>query len=106
MEDELQKPINTNKVRELLDINSGARIRSWLSICSRCGLCAESCFFYLANDKNPKLSPAYKVKATLGELYRRKGQVIASSSRNVTRSSGENAPCASAAPCTARLESI
>ena len=75
MGDEVQKPINTGKIRELLDINNGARIKTWLSICSRCGLCAESCFFYLANDRNPRLSPAYKVKATLGELYRRKGRV-------------------------------
>lgn len=70
-----EKPINTKAIRELLDSNNGARIRSWLSICSRCGLCAESCFFYLAKNRDPKLSPAYKVKATLGELYRRKGNV-------------------------------
>ncbi|MCE5334418.1 MAG: (Fe-S)-binding protein [Desulfobacteraceae bacterium] len=70
-----EKPINTKVIRELLDSNNGARIRSWLSICAHCGLCAESCFFYLAKNKDPKLSPAYKVKATLGELYRRKGNV-------------------------------
>ncbi len=64
-----------NKIRAILDANNGARIRTWLSICSRCGLCAESCFVYLGNDRDPKLSPAYKVKKTLGELYRRKGKV-------------------------------
>ena len=75
MSEVVQQPINTAKIREILSANDGARIRAWLSICSRCGLCAESCFFYLANNKDPKLSPAYKVKATLGELYRRKGNV-------------------------------
>lgn len=75
MTDERQKPIDKKRIRELLDANHGARIRMWLSICSRCGLCAESCFFYLANDRDPRLSPAYKFKATLGELYRRKGNV-------------------------------
>ncbi len=75
MSDTLQKPINTKVIKELLDMNDSARIRTWLSICSRCGLCAESCFFYLAKNKDPKLSPAYKVKATLLELYRRKGEV-------------------------------
>lgn len=73
--DALQKPVDANKIKELLDLNDGARIKTWLSICSRCGLCAESCFFYLAKDKDPKLSPAYKVRATLGEIYRRKGKV-------------------------------
>ncbi len=69
--------LNTGKVREILDANNGARIRTWLSICSRCGLCAESCFVYLANDRDPKLSPAFKFKRTLGEMYRRKGKVDA-----------------------------
>ena len=68
-------PVDQVKIRQILDANNGARIRTWLSICSRCGLCAESCFVYLANDHNPKLSPAYKVKQTLGEMYRRKGKV-------------------------------
>jgi Fe-S oxidoreductase len=75
MNEELQKPVDTKAIKELLDLNDSARIRMWLSICSRCGLCAESCFFYLAKNKDPKLSPAYKVRATLGELYRRKGKV-------------------------------
>lgn len=65
------------KLREMLEANNSARIRTWLDICSRCGLCAESCFVYCANDRDPKLSPAYKVKATLAEFYRRKGQVDA-----------------------------
>ena len=63
------------KIRAILAANNGARVRTWLSICSRCGLCAESCFVYLGNDRDPKLSPAYKFKNTLGELYRRKGKV-------------------------------
>ncbi|MCB2186612.1 MAG: (Fe-S)-binding protein [Deltaproteobacteria bacterium] len=69
------RPVNVAKVRAILESNHGARMRTWLSICSRCGLCASSCFFYLANDKDPKLSPAYKVKITLGEMYKKKGQV-------------------------------
>jgi len=69
--------LNIKKIREILNANNGARIRTWLSICSRCGLCAESCFVYLANDRDPKLSPAYKFKCTLGEMYRQKGVVDA-----------------------------
>jgi Fe-S oxidoreductase len=64
-----------NKVRDILDANDGARIRTWLSICSRCGLCAESCFVYLSNNRDPKLSPAYKFHHTLGAMYRRRGKL-------------------------------
>jgi Fe-S oxidoreductase len=67
--------LDIQKIRNILDANSGARIRTWLSICSRCGLCAESCFVYLSNDRDPKLSPAYKFKHTLGQMYRRKGKL-------------------------------
>ncbi len=70
-----EKPVNVKKIQQILDANNGARIRTWLSICSRCGLCAESCFFYLANNRNPRLSPAYKFKNTLGVMYRQKGNV-------------------------------
>lgn len=67
--------LNTRKIKEMLHANNGARIRTWLNICASCGLCAESCFVYLGNDRNPKLSPAYKFRHTLGEMYRRKGNV-------------------------------
>ncbi len=67
--------LDIKKIRDILDANNGARVRTWLSMCSRCGLCAESCFVYLGNDRDPKLSPAYKFRHTLGELYRRKGKV-------------------------------
>lgn len=69
------RPVNVQKIQSILNANEGARMRSWLDICARCGLCADSCFFYLAHDKDPKLSPAYKVKTTVGEMYKRKGQV-------------------------------
>ena len=68
-------PVDTKKIRQLLDANDSARVRTWIDICSRCGLCAESCFVYLSNDNDPKLSPAYKFKTTVGEMYRRKGAV-------------------------------
>ena len=70
-----ETPLDRDKIRNILAANNGARIRTWLSICSRCGLCAESCFVYLANDQDPKLSPAYKFHHTLGEMYRRKGKL-------------------------------
>jgi len=68
-------PFDRDKILKILDANDGARIRTWLNICSRCGLCAESCFVYLANDRDPRLSPAYKFQHTLGAMYRRKGRI-------------------------------
>lgn len=75
MNEAIEKPVDVRQIKNLLEANDGARIKTWLSICSRCGLCAESCFFYLANDRNPRFSPAYKVKNTLGLMYRMKGNV-------------------------------
>ncbi len=69
------KPIDTDKIRAILAVNDSARMRTWLSICARCGLCADSCFFYQAHDKDPAYSPAYKIKQTVAELYKRKGNV-------------------------------
>ena len=31
-----------------------SRTKTWLEICSHCGLCAESCFYYLANRRDPE----------------------------------------------------
>jgi len=70
-----EQSINVEKIKKILDENNGARIRTWMNICSRCGLCADSCFFYLSNNKDPRLSPAYKFKTTLGEMYRKKGNL-------------------------------
>lgn len=73
VKDQATAPVNVPQMQDLLEANHGARMRSWLSICAHCGLCADSCFFYLANDNDPKLSPAYKAIHTVGEMYRRKG---------------------------------
>jgi Fe-S oxidoreductase len=52
-----------------------SRTKTWLDICSHCGLCAESCFYYLANNRDPEQVPSYKIQKTLGEIIRRKGDV-------------------------------
>jgi Fe-S oxidoreductase len=52
-----------------------SRTKTWLEICSHCGLCAESCFYYLANNRDPRQVPSYKIQKTLGELIKRKGDV-------------------------------
>ena len=52
-----------------------SRMKTWLSVCARCGLCADSCFLYLVNDRNPEQVPSYKIHSTLGEIVKRKGDV-------------------------------
>jgi Fe-S oxidoreductase len=52
-----------------------SRLRTWLEICAHCGMCADSCFYYLANNKDPKQVPSYKIQSTLGQLVKRKGKV-------------------------------
>jgi len=74
-QDHSAAPVDVQKIRQLLDVNDSARVRTWLGICSRCGLCADSCFVYRSNDNDPHLSPAYKFKSTIGEIYRRRGRV-------------------------------
>ena len=68
-------PVDVEKIKTILNANDGARMKSWLKTCASCGLCAEACFFYLAHDKDPKMSPAYKVMQTVRKLYDRKGVV-------------------------------
>ena len=74
------------KEMESLDIDSAllwktiqntfkSRLKTWLEICAHCGMCAESCFLYQVNDRDPKQVPAYKIQSTLGEIIKRKGKV-------------------------------
>ncbi|MBC7356458.1 MAG: hypothetical protein JG774_560 [Desulfomicrobiaceae bacterium] len=71
---------------EQLDVDSDAlwatiqktmksRLKTWLEICAHCGLCADSCFLYTVNEKDPTQVPSYKIQSTLGEIVRRKGKV-------------------------------
>ena len=50
-------------------------MRMALRVCAHCGLCAESCFLYVARDRRPEYMPSHKFIYTLGILYRKKGHV-------------------------------
>ncbi|NOY70017.1 MAG: (Fe-S)-binding protein [Deltaproteobacteria bacterium] len=67
--------VDTAALRKLLNDTCRSRIRTWLEICVRCGMCADACAFYLSNEKDPKQVPSYKIQSTLGEIVRRKGNV-------------------------------
>jgi len=50
-------------------------MKKMLSHCMRCSLCAESCFLFLKNNRDPKYMPAYKVIHSVGTLYRLRGRL-------------------------------
>jgi len=75
--------VDTAALKENLDRTFGSRLKTWLEICAKCGLCAESCLFYLANNKDPKQVPSCKIHSTLGEIVKRKGNVNGDFMRHV-----------------------
>lgn len=49
-------------------------MREMLGACASCGMCAESCLFF-KNTGDRKSVPSYKVRKTIGRLFRSKGRV-------------------------------
>jgi len=66
-------PVDIAAVKDVLASKNGARLKMWLEICARCGLCAEGCHFY-KSDPKPEYTPAYRLKPLM-EVIRRKGEV-------------------------------
>ncbi len=54
---------------------TGARLMTYLETCVHCGLCSEACHVYLSRDRDPRFSPAGKVKRSVGELLKRRKKV-------------------------------
>ncbi len=71
----LELEVDREKLATAIQNTCKSRTQTWLDICARCGLCADSCFLYLVNDRDPKQVPSYKIQSTLGEIVRRKGDV-------------------------------
>ena len=71
MSNQEMKPVDTKKIREMLDRQKG-KMKRYLSFCAHCSLCAESCFLYMAHDKDPQYMPSYKVIHSLGKLYKKR----------------------------------
>lgn len=78
--DETVKKLTPEQIEKAVKAVIGtltARIKTPVKTCIHCGLCAESCHWYLSNDKDPTYSPASKVRMTLWELLKRDGKVDA-----------------------------
>jgi Fe-S oxidoreductase len=74
---EIEEPgreVDPEKIMEFLGPRMSARFKMWLNICAKCGLCADTCHYYHAHDKDPKMIPAQKVRF-LREILKKKGKV-------------------------------
>jgi len=67
--------VDPQAFKKAVDEKTNARLKMWLEICAHCGLCADSCHFYLANDRDPKLIPAVKGKKVL-EAFKKKDKIV------------------------------
>ncbi len=67
--------VDVPALKALLKTSCKSRLKTWLNGCMRCGLCADSCFLYIANDKDYRQVPSYKIQTTLGELVAKNGEV-------------------------------
>ena len=67
-------PVDKEKIKKLLDAQA-ARMKPMLRHCVRCTMCAESCFLFMAHEKDPQYMPSYKVLNSLGKLYKKRGNV-------------------------------
>lgn len=74
-EEMLSLEVDREKLWATIQKTCKSRTQTWLDVCARCGLCADSCFLYLVNDCPPHQVPSYKIQSTLGEMVRRKGDV-------------------------------
>ncbi len=68
------KKIDAKEIIGFLKSKMGARFKMWLNICASCGLCADTCHFYLSSGKDPQMIPAHKVRF-LKEILKKKGKV-------------------------------
>ena len=62
-------------IKQVLDNETGARLKVYVDTCVHCGLCSEGCHYFMARDRDPRYAPAAKVKQTLWEIIRKKGRV-------------------------------
>jgi heterodisulfide reductase subunit C len=65
---------NPQVLKKAVEDRTNARLKMWLEICAHCGLCADTCHYYLASDRDPKMIPAYKGKKVL-EAFKKKDKI-------------------------------
>jgi Fe-S oxidoreductase len=51
------------------------QVRLSLQACAHCALCAESCFMYRENGRDPTWTPSYKAINSIGRIARTRGEL-------------------------------
>ncbi|MBU1171172.1 MAG: (Fe-S)-binding protein [Proteobacteria bacterium] len=74
---------------------TGSRLKAYMKTCVHCGLCSDACHFFLSFDRDPRYSPAGKIRQTLWEFMKnirhitadhiRKAAIIAYTECNLCR---------------------
>ncbi len=70
----MKDKVNPTEIMDFLKSKMGARFKMWLKICAHCGLCSDTCHYYVANNKDPEMIPARKVRY-LQEILKKKGRI-------------------------------
>lgn len=68
--EKIEKTIN-----KVLKSETGARFKAYVETCVHCGLCSEGCHYFLSHERDPAFSPAGKVKQTIWEILKERGNV-------------------------------
>ncbi len=87
-EDRIEQVVN-----QVITSETGARLKAYVDTCVHCGLCAEACHIYLSLDRDPRFSPAGKVKRTMWELLKKKGKVSAEFIRDMSEIASTECNC-------------
>lgn len=66
--------IDPAEIMTFLRPKMGARFKTWVEICTHCGMCANTCHFYNAHEGNSQMIPSYKVRF-IRDILRKKGKV-------------------------------
>jgi Fe-S oxidoreductase len=64
-----------NVIDQVMSGETGARLKAYVETCVHCGLCSDACHAYLSRDRDPKFSPAGKVKRTMSVILKKGGKV-------------------------------
>ncbi len=62
-------------IDQVITAETGARFKAYVDTCVHCGMCAEACHMFLSLDREPRISPAGKVKRTIGKILKKNGKV-------------------------------
>ena len=73
----------TERIVSILDRKKDM-IKLSLSACVHCSICAESCFKFCSNKKDPTYTPAYKAINSIGLIYKKNGKLTEREYREIS----------------------